>query len=59
VVTSGAELQTIYVSDMTGRTQAYQVSGNYAELQLPVAQGVYLVQVISDKVSRTEKVVLK
>lgn len=59
VVTSGTELQTIYVSDMTGRTQAYQVSGNYAELQLPVAQGVYLVQVISDKVSRTEKVVLK
>ena len=59
VVAADTELQTIYVSDMTGRTQAYNVSGNYANLRLPVAQGVYLVQVIGDNATKTEKVILK
>ena len=59
VVTSGVELQTIYVSDMAGKTMHYIVSGNSANLQLPVAQGVYTINVIGDTASRTEKVILK
>lgn len=59
VITDGTDLQTIYVSSMAGRTQAYEVSGAYARLRLPVAQGVYLVQVIAENATRSEKVVLK
>ncbi|MBO7159820.1 MAG: T9SS type A sorting domain-containing protein, partial [Paludibacteraceae bacterium] len=59
VLGNNTELQQIYVSDMAGRTMRYDASGNFAELQLPVSQGVYLVQVIADNVTRTEKVVIK
>ena len=59
VIANDVELQTIYVNDMTGRMMCYDASGSYAELQLPVAQGVYLVHVIGDKATRTEKVILK
>ena len=59
VITNEVELQEIYVSDMTGRTMRYDVSGTAATLNLPVAQGVYLIQVIGDKATRTEKVVLR
>lgn len=59
VLGNNTELQTIYVSDMAGRTMRYDASGNFAELQLPVSQGVYLVQVIGDNATRTEKVILK
>ena len=59
VIANDVELQTIYVNDMTGRMMRYDASGSYAELQLPVAQGVYLVHVIGDKATRTEKVIVK
>lgn len=59
VLGNNVELQTIYVSDMSGRTTQYNVSGSYANISLPVSKGVYLVQVIGDNVTRTEKVVLK
>lgn len=59
VLTSGVELRTIYVSDMSGRTMRYNVNGYSASIKLPVPNGVYLVQVIGDKLTRTEKVILK
>ena len=59
VIANDVELQTIYVNDMTGRMTRYDASGSYAELKLPVAQGVYLVHVIGDKLTRTEKVIVK
>lgn len=59
VVTNGVELKEILVSDMAGRTITYQVSGYSASLKLPVPIGVYMINVIGDKASRTEKVVLK
>ena len=59
VVTDGVELQTIYVSDMSGKTMSYKVSGYNANLRLPVAAGVYTIYVIGDKANRTEKVILK
>ena len=59
VLTSGVELREIYVSDMSGRTMRYNVNGYSASIKLPVPNGVYLVQVIGDKLTRAEKVILK
>ena len=59
VLTSGVELRTIYVSDMSGRTMRYNVKGYSTSIKLPVPNGVYLIQVIGDKLTRTEKVILK
>ena len=59
VVTNGVELKEILVSDMAGRTITYQVGGYSANIKLPVPIGVYMINVIGDKASRTEKVVLK
>ena len=55
----GTSLKHIYVSDMTGRTEAYNVEGNYVELQLPVASGVYTITAIGETASKTGKVILK
>ncbi|MBR3871322.1 MAG: T9SS type A sorting domain-containing protein [Paludibacteraceae bacterium] len=59
VITNGVELETIYVSDMAGKTMKYNVNGYAASLNLPIPKGVYLIQVIGDTASRTEKVILK
>ena len=59
VVTNGVELKTIHVSDMAGKTMSYKASGYSTNIKLPVPKGVYLIQVIGDKASRTEKVILK
>ena len=59
VVTNDVNLQTIYVSDMVGRTAKYDAEGNFAEIELPVVNGVYTVQVIGDKLTRNEKVIIK
>ena len=59
VLTSGVELRTIYVSDMSGRTMRYNVKGYSTSIKLPVPNGVYLIKVIGDKLTRTEKVILK
>ncbi len=59
IATNGVELQTIYVSDMAGKTMKYNVRGYAATLNLPVAQGVYTLNIIGDKANRTEKVILK
>ena len=55
----GTALKAIYVSDMTGRTDSYNVDGNYVELQLPVSSGVYTVTVIGETASKVGKVILK
>lgn len=59
VVTSNVELEKIYVSDSMGRVIPFEAKGNYAKIQIPNAMGVYIIQVIGDKASRTEKVILK
>ena len=59
VVTNQVELKAIYVSDMAGRTMKYDVRGFAANLNLPVAQGVYTVNVIGDTATKTGKVILK
>ena len=53
------ELQCIYIIDMSGKTAMYKVSGNYVTIDMPVAQGVYTVNVIADKASKIGKVILK
>ena len=58
VITNGVELKNIYVCDMTGRMMSYNVKGYAASLNLPVAEGTYLVHVIAENVTRSEKVIL-
>ena len=53
------ELQYIYINDMSGKTAMYKVSGQYIKIEMPVAQGVYTVNVITDKANKTGKVILK
>ena len=59
VITNGVELETINISDTAGKTMTYKASGYYENIELPVPMGVYIVQVIGDTASRTEKVILK
>jgi hypothetical protein len=55
---SDIELMQVIVSDMAGRHQVYNVSGQYVELNLPVSTGVYTISVISDKENVVEKIKL-
>lgn len=55
---SEVELQTIIISDMSGKHQVYKVSGQYVVLSLPVSTGVYTVNVVGDTASVIEKVKL-
>ena len=59
IITNGVELETINISDTAGKTMTYKASGYYENIKLPVPMGVYIVQVIGDTASRTEKVILK
>ena len=59
IITNGVELETLNISDTAGKTMTYKASGYYENIKLPVPMGVYIVQVIGDTASRTEKVILK
>ena len=59
IITNGVELETINISDTAGKTMTYKANGYYENIKLPVPKGVYIVQVIGDTASRTEKVILK
>ena len=59
VITNGIELKSIYVSDMAGKTMKFDVSGYSVALRLPIAKGVYTINVIGDTASKTGKVILK
>lgn len=56
--TSDIELMQVVVSDITGRSQVYNVSGQYTQLTLPVNNGVYTISVIGDKATKVEKIKL-
>ena len=56
--TSDIELQQVIISDVAGRHQVYNVSGQYVKLDLPVNTGVYTISVIGDKQTRVEKIKL-
>ncbi len=55
---SEMELMQVVVSDVAGRHQVYNVSGQYVKLDLPVSTGVYTISVIGDKATRVEKIKL-
>ena len=55
---SDIELEQVIISDMTGRHQVYNVSGQYVQMNLPVNTGVYTISVIGDKQTRVEKIKL-
>jgi hypothetical protein len=56
--TSDIELMQVIVSDMAGRSQVYNVSDNYAQINLPIEAGVYTISVVGDKATRVEKIKL-
>ena len=58
ITATNGELQTVYVSDITGRTHTYTVHGTHVKLRPPVANGVYTVRVVGNETSRIEKVIL-
>ena len=61
IIVSSSEdvkLQTVVISDIAGRTQVYNVSGRYIQIDLPVSAGIYTVNVIGDKQTRVEKIKL-
>jgi hypothetical protein len=47
------------VSDLMGRSMQYMVSGNSAYVKMPEKKGIYIIQVVGDNASRTEKVIVK
>lgn len=59
IIANNTNLQMVYVSDMAGRMVAYEVSGSSTTLRLPVTNGVYVVKVVTDDLTRSEKVILK
>ena len=59
IITNNVELQSVLVSDLLGKTVEYKAMGNFKDIVLPSVQGVYVIQVIGDKLSRTEKVIVK
>ena len=59
IVTNNVNLQQVYVVDMVGRAIKYNVSGSSTELYLPNTTGVYILRVVGDKLTRTEKVIVK
>jgi Flp pilus assembly protein TadG len=58
ITTTQGELQTVYISDITGRTQTYNVHGTHVKIRPPVVNGVYTVRVIGSETTRIEKVIL-
>ena len=59
VVTSNVELQNIYISDLKGHVVEHKVSGNYAQIRVLATTGIYIIKVVGDKLTRTEKVIIK
>ena len=59
VIANNVELKTVYITDMVGRVYTYQATGNTAYIKLPVPAGVYVVTVVGNNLTRTEKVILK
>ena len=59
IVTSSVELQSILISDLKGHVVEHKVSGNYARIRVQGNTGIYIVKVVGDKLTRTEKVIIK
>ena len=57
-VSSNDNIRSIIVSDLSGRQMNYNVNGQYIVLDLPVASGIYTINVIGDNTSRIAKVKL-
>ena len=54
-VSSSENIKTIVISDLSGRQILYNVSGQYIVLDLSVSSGIYVINVIGENASRTEK----
>ena len=56
----GVVLEKVYISDMTGRTQVYDnLKAHYNSINLNVARGTYIINVVGDKATKQEKVIIK
>lgn len=54
--TQEAQLQSIVVSDMVGRSTTYTVNDQYAEINLPKSKGIYIINVVGEAGIATKKV---
>lgn len=54
--TQDAQLQSIVVSDMVGRSTTYTVNDQYAEISLPKSKGIYIINVVGEAGITTKKV---
>ena len=54
--TQEAQLQSIVVSDMVGRSTTYTVNDQYAEISLPNSKGIYIINVVGEAGIATKKV---
>ena len=54
--TNQTQLKSIVVSDMMGRSTTYAVNGQYYQITMPNAHGIYLITVIGDAGTVTQKV---
>lgn len=54
--TQEAQLQSIVVSDMVGRSTTYTVNDQYAEISLPKSKGIYIINVVGEAGIATKKV---
>ncbi len=56
----GVVLEKVYISDMTGRTQVYDnLKAHYNSINLNVVRGTYIINVVGDKATKQEKVIIK
>lgn len=54
--TQEAQLQSIVVSDMVGRSTTYTVNDQYAEISLHKSKGIYIINVVGEAGIATKKV---
>lgn len=58
--TDNVSLEKAYITDMSGRTNEYTLSNkHYNKIDTELTAGVYVVKVVADNCSRTEKIIVR
>lgn len=58
--TGNVSLEKAYITDMSGRTSEYRLSNkHYNKINSKMTAGVYLIKVVADNCSRTDKIIVR